>query len=64
MAEIPGSPASHNIITPQCRLNRTNKGAFDEAVDRARRVYDQICDGWSEVVPQPTLHLVLTMERP
>lgn len=64
MTEIPGSPSSHSIITPQCRVNRGDEGAWDEAVARARDVYDQIVDGWSEVGPQPTMHLVLTMERP
>lgn len=62
--QVPGSTAHHSIITPECRTNRGDVGAFDEAVDRARREYDGIVEGWRKWNVQPTLHLLLTLERP
>lgn len=59
-----GSHAHHSIITPECRENRGDDGAFDEAVERARAVYDGIVHGWRSSGPQPTIHLVLGLERP
>lgn len=64
MAEIPGSPASHQIITPTCRTNRTDDGAWDEAVRRCKEQYDSIVQGWAGQPEQPTLRLVLTVEKP
>lgn len=61
---IPGSPAQHSIITPECRTNRSDEGAWDEAVARAKAAYDQIVAGWAGRPEQPTLHLALTIERP
>lgn len=61
---VPGAPASHSIITVECRTNRGDAGAFDEAVERARKAYDEIVEGWRTAPIQPTLHLVLTIERP
>lgn len=60
----PGAPASHSIITPVCRENRGDDGAFDEAVERARVAYDAVVQGWAGLDRQPTIHLVLTVERP
>jgi hypothetical protein len=59
-----GSPASHSVITPECRALRGDQGAWDEAVARAKAEYDAIIAGWRESGPQPTLHLVLGIERP
>lgn len=59
-----GSPVSHSIITPQCRSLRGDQGAWDEAVARAKTQYDAIIAGWRESAVQPTLHLVLGIERP
>jgi hypothetical protein len=63
MTEMPGSPVAHAIITEECRRNRTDEGAWDEAVARAKAEFDAIVEGWRGR-PQPTLHLVLMMERP
>lgn len=64
MADVPGSPASHVIITPDCRQNRADDGAWVEAVRRAEEAYFSIVEGWEGRPEQPTLHLVLTIERP
>lgn len=62
--KIQGIACSHSIITPICRANRGDGGAFDEAVERARRKYDEIVNGWAGEPIQPTIRLVLTVERP
>lgn len=56
--------AHHSIITPACRINRGDQGAWEEAVARAKAQYDQIVGGWAGREQQPTLHLKLEMERP
>jgi hypothetical protein len=61
---VPGAPAWHSIITTECRTNRTDEGAWDEAVARAKEQYDAIVAGWAAAPVQPTLHLILTIERP
>jgi hypothetical protein len=58
------SIVSHSIITPTCRTNRGDEGAWYEAVARAYVQYVQIVDGWADAPQQPTLHLKLEMERP
>jgi hypothetical protein len=58
--EIAGNPVSHSFITPECRENRTDEGAFEEAVERARVEYEAILDGRPG---EPlTFHLLLTLE--
>lgn len=52
------------FITYECRLNRGNTGAWEEAVERLRAHYDLIVKGWADHAEQPTLNLVLEMERP
>lgn len=64
MAEVPGSQVTAAFITPDCRANRGDAGAWDEAVARLRAEYDAVLDGWRAYGTQPTLNLVLTMERP
>ena len=56
--------AQHSIITPECREGRGDEGAWTEAVERAKAVYDEIVAGWKQSPYQPTLHLRLTIERP
>jgi hypothetical protein len=52
------------FITPTCRANRGEDGAWDEAVARLRREYDAIVAAWAQRPAQPTLNLILTMDRP
>lgn len=54
-----GSPVKHSIITPLCRANRTEMGAFDEAVRLARAEYLACLPG----NPTANFHLVLSVER-
>lgn len=56
--------ASHSFITEECRANRGDDGAWDEAVARAKEAYDQIVAGWRDADQQPVLHLRLQIERP
>jgi hypothetical protein len=50
-------------ITPECRMNRGVDGAWDEAVERLRVEYLAVCAGWKDKQKQPTLNLLLTMDR-
>lgn len=50
-------------ITPECRDNRTNQGAWDEAVERLWYEYVGILSGWEEVGKHPTVTLTLAVER-
>ena len=59
-----GAAASHSLITEECRRNRTDEGAWDEAVARAKVAYDKIVAGWANAPQQPVIHLVLSVERP
>ena len=59
-----GTPVQHSIITPECRQGRGDGVAWDEAVARAKAQYDAILAGWRTSELQPTLHLVLGIERP
>lgn len=59
----PGVCAQHCIISDDCRRGRTDAGAFEEAVDRLRQVYDRVCGGWG-TDSGLKLHLVLTVEKP
>lgn len=55
------------FITPECRANRGVDGAWEEAVRRLRDEYQVIVRNWQALSTperQPTLNLVLTMERP
>lgn len=60
---IPGVTAVHAVISPTCRRNRTDAGAFDEAVRRLRAEYEAILAGWRERSDGFDVHLVLTVER-
>jgi hypothetical protein len=59
-----GTQVSGAFITPECRTNRSNEGAWDEAVARLKAEYDAVVKGWEHASAQPTLNLILTMERP
>lgn len=52
------------FITPECRQNRSVDGAWDEAVARLRAEYVAVLESWKDQPQQPTLNLVLTMDRP
>jgi hypothetical protein len=52
------------FITPECRTNRGDGGAWEEAVARLREHYDAIIIGWEGAPVQPTINLILDMERP
>lgn len=60
---VPGSIAKHAIITDTCRANRTDAGAFDEAVARLREEYEACVEGWRGK-PGVQFHVVLTLEKP
>lgn len=58
---IPGITAKHAIITPACRANRGDDGAFEEAVKRLREEYKTILNlPGNEAV---TFHAVLLVQR-
>jgi len=59
-----GMKARHAIITPTCRENRTDGGAWGEACDRLKDSYRQCLSGWRMDGKEPTFHLVLYVERP
>lgn len=52
------------LITPTCRENRGDEGAWDEAVRRLRAEYDAVIDGWKDKDEQPSFQLVLNYDRP
>ncbi len=60
MSAVPGMNAKHAIITPACRANKTNMGAFDEAVERLRKEYVNCLLGRGEDGAQ--YHVVLSVE--
>ncbi len=60
--KIPGLKVQHSIITPACRSGRGELGAWDEAVERAKRAYfDTRAARANETA---NVHLVVTVERP
>ena len=60
MSAVPGLNARHAIITPVCRANKTDMGAFDEAVELMRSEYLNCLKGRGEDGAQ--YHLVLSVE--
>ena len=56
--------ATQALITPECRENRGNDGAWDEAIRRLRVEYDAILGGWEDAAEQPSLALALYLDRP
>lgn len=61
---VPGSQVTAAFITPECRANRGVVSAWQEAVSRLADEYFAIMDGWEGQTEQPTLNLILTLERP
>ena len=59
----PGLCALHAVITDQCRENRGDAGALDEAFDRIRQQYERSVKGWRGT-PGVKFHVLLTVERP
>lgn len=57
-----GLRALHAVITPTCRANKTDMGAFDEAVERARKAYLACLKGRGEDGSQ--YHLMLYVDEP
>lgn len=64
MTQVPGTQVTAAFITPECVRNRGVEGAWEEAVKRLREEYEAVLDGWREIPEQPTMNLILTMERP
>lgn len=60
---IKGVKAQHCEITDQCRMNRTDMGAFDEAASRLRKIYDEMAAAW-DIGQGAKFHLVLVVQRP
>jgi hypothetical protein len=63
MTQVPGLKAKHAIITDQCRLNRTDEGAVDEALRRVRQEALECMAGWPTGAGAQ-FHIALTIERP
>ncbi len=61
---VDGICAHHAVISHACRQLRTDGGAFDLAVSRCRVQYEKALEGWRKQGKEPTIHLVLTVERP
>ena len=62
VSNVPGINACHAIITPTCRTNKTDMGAFDEAVERLRKEYIVCLEGRGE--DGSNYHVVLSVEPP
>lgn len=60
---VPGIAAAHAIITEECRRNRGDVGAFEEAVRRLRKAFDEGLTFWA-LGTGKRIHLVLTVELP
>lgn len=63
MMKLNGIQAGHCIITPTCRENRGQDGAWVEACARLRKQYDEICDQRPDI-DQCDFHLALVLETP
>lgn len=63
MAKYNGIQAGHCIITPNCRDNRTQSGAWEEACQRLKLEYDKICEQRGDI-NQCDFHLALILETP
>ena len=59
---IPGVAAKHVIISDECRKNRTDQGALQEAVRQVSEEYEHLTKG-HPVGKRSRMHLVLTVER-
>jgi hypothetical protein len=59
---LPGLKSGHQMITPECRLNRGTLGAFREAADRLLSTYSGYVDALANA--GVTWHLVLVRHDP
>jgi hypothetical protein len=59
-----GSQVTAAFITPECRRNKGDEGAWLEACQRLAEAYTDVLAGWAGQPQQPTLNLILTMDRP
>lgn len=53
--------AKHAIVTDTCRVNKTDNGARDEALDRLRDEYDALLKNWP-IGSGAKFHFVLAVE--
>ena len=60
---VPGLCAVHAVVTDDCRRNRGDEGAADEALARADRALRSALRGWDRD-RGATFHVVVTVERP
>jgi hypothetical protein len=60
---IPGTKAKHAIITDQCRINRGDREAAEEALSRLREEALE-CMAGHDFGHGVQFHLVLTVEKP
>lgn len=60
--DIPGLKAVHAIITDECRENRTDEGAINEALRRVREEFLACAPAWP-LGKNTKFHIVLTVER-
>lgn len=63
MTKILGMKAHHSIITDDCRIGRTDIGAFDEAVERMKEVYISSIKNYN-IGFGAKFNIVLTIENP
>lgn len=62
-ARIPGIKTLHAVVTDDCRNNRGEVEAADEALRRLRDAYIDIAKFWADK-PGVKFHFVLTVEAP
>lgn len=63
MPHINGLQLTRQTITPVCRDNRSQSGAWEEAVRRLREHYDTVCSKRQDI-NECDFHLLLTVETP
>lgn len=61
--KVPGICAQHAIITEQCRQNRGDAGAFNEAMRRLFMAYEGSLVGWRSQGKEPNIHVILSVEK-
>ena len=59
---IPGIKAKHAIISDECRINKSDGGAFEEAVAHLREEYKNLLHHWP-TGKRAKFHVVLTVEH-
>lgn len=64
MGQMNDATALDAIIRPDCRSNRGDEGALEEAFDRIRAEYHECLAGWRASGKDPVFHVKLTIDRP